>query len=183
MRAKYNVARCCYRWSLAVFFALMNIAVINAVIIYRENSNEKISRKDFLDILFRDLTKPLLMERVNKSQISPDLRGIIRKCLNLPPEVPITSRNDRHLCAYCAATKNRKTKTSCVSCSNLICGEHTVKLCTACHRKLTASNNHYEEWFRGLSFFSAFSSLFFCFFFFQVTYDNQTFHHCFASLE
>lgn len=53
---EYSVARVSCRWSLTVFFSLMNIAGINGQIIYYENTNEVISRGLFLKELGKELT-------------------------------------------------------------------------------------------------------------------------------
>lgn len=56
----YSVARKCARWPLAKFYALLNIAGLNAMVIHKENTKEKMTRLDFLKTLCRELFKDQL---------------------------------------------------------------------------------------------------------------------------
>jgi len=48
LKGEYSVSRISCRWSLTIFFSLMNIAGINSQIIYRENTGKILSRREFL---------------------------------------------------------------------------------------------------------------------------------------
>lgn len=146
MRSKYNVARCSLRWPLTLFFAMMNIAIINAWVIYKLNSRTILPRKVFIEKLATDLTKPLLFQRLQKPHLSQDVRPVIRKCLGVSTDEPVQQLMEQGLCAYCPRVKNRKTKSTCQSCLSLICGIHTIKVCTSCYNKMIMRDSDYEDY-------------------------------------
>jgi len=57
LKGEYSVSRISCRWSLTIFFVLMNIAGINGQINFRENTNQLISSRLFLKTLGKELTK------------------------------------------------------------------------------------------------------------------------------
>ncbi|XP_022160703.1 uncharacterized protein LOC111026853 [Myzus persicae] len=61
MKGEYSVARISCRWPLTIFFSLMNIAGINSQIIYRENTDKMITRREYLKTLGQELTKPYMV--------------------------------------------------------------------------------------------------------------------------
>lgn len=135
MRGKFDVARASRRWPLTLFFALMNIVVINATVIYNSNSLTKITRKEFIENIAVELTKPLLEIRIQNARILTGTRQLARKCLGLAEEIPAEDAELRALCAYCPAHRNMKTKSKCVNCTKLIClKSHTIKICSSCYK-------------------------------------------------
>ena len=56
LKQTYSVARVSRRWTLTLFFSLINIGRINAYIVHKENTvNKQLKRTDFLKTLARDL--------------------------------------------------------------------------------------------------------------------------------
>jgi len=58
--AMYTVQRATHRWTMAMFYGMINIAVVNALVIYAHNMRKdqpekKIKRKDFLIRIAHDL--------------------------------------------------------------------------------------------------------------------------------
>ncbi|KAL4104514.1 hypothetical protein QTP88_019809 [Uroleucon formosanum] len=75
IKGEYSVARISCRWSLTIFFSLMNIGGINSQIVFRENTGIYLSRREFLKTLGKELTKPFMLERLQM----PTLRTSIRQ--------------------------------------------------------------------------------------------------------
>lgn len=149
MRAKYNVARASRRWPLTLFFAVMNVALINSLVIYNHNTRDTVGRREFIETLAFDLIKPWVTERLKKPSISLELRHIMKKFIAAMPHQSDEDDEDNEihegLCAYCPRRKNKKTKSKCFECCKSICGEHTVKMCNICHDKLQATQDAYEQ--------------------------------------
>lgn len=51
LKGEYSVARISCRWPITIFFSLMNIAGINSQIIFRDNTNQTITRRSYLKML------------------------------------------------------------------------------------------------------------------------------------
>jgi len=63
--ARYTVQRATRRWTMAMFYGMINIAAINSLVIYAHNMRKdkpenKIKRKDFLLRIAHDLMTPFL---------------------------------------------------------------------------------------------------------------------------
>jgi hypothetical protein len=79
LKGEYSVSRISCRWSLIIFFSLMNIAGMNSQIIDRENSGKILSHQEFLKNLGRELTKPFMIDRLQQPNLSILLRQQIIK--------------------------------------------------------------------------------------------------------
>jgi len=115
LKGEYSVSRISCRWSLTIFFALMNIAGINGQIIFRENTNQLISRRLFLKTLGKELTKNHMIRRLNIPGLSFALRQNIMKFVEIKPNIEknndaVTSDTTRTKCHFCPSRKNRFTK-------------------------------------------------------------------------
>jgi len=65
MCARYTVQRATRRWTMAMFYGMINIATVNALVIYAHNMRKnqpekKIKRKDFLLRIAHDLVTPFV---------------------------------------------------------------------------------------------------------------------------
>jgi hypothetical protein len=67
MSALYNVSRPSRRWPLTLFFSLLNVGAISAYIIYKNNNNSSIKRRNFL----KEISKQLITPYINKSSSNP----------------------------------------------------------------------------------------------------------------
>lgn len=56
MARKYSVKSGSRRWPLQIFFNILDLASINAWILYNETTGENLSRKDFLFQLAEELS-------------------------------------------------------------------------------------------------------------------------------
>lgn len=143
LASNYSLARKTNRWPLAVFFHLLDIAGINAQVVYFSNNQKKILRRLFLRGLSEDLTTPLIRQRLTISCLPRELVVRIKMYLgqdiaetqtgNLPlvskQKVPAKQKR----CEKCIRKLDRKTTTQCVKCSAFVCmKDHANILCKDC---------------------------------------------------
>lgn len=77
LSANFNISRNRKRWTLTVFFTLMNVAGTNATIKYNCNNEIKIKRKQFL----KQLALMLIQYNLQKRQENPKFPRNIRSSL------------------------------------------------------------------------------------------------------
>ena len=133
--ATYNVSRNAKRWPMTVFYAVMNVAAINSVIIYRENNNSKTTRRDFL----RQLTISLSMldgylrTRMNKDNLPRELRKRIHEQIGETMTYPASENSNKYVrCRDCPSAKDKKTRHYCNKCNKPICMQHIIPNCQSC---------------------------------------------------
>jgi hypothetical protein len=71
--ATYDVSCTSRRWPLTVFYALLNVAGINAQVIFASNIETQMKRRQFLRSLAMDLMKEHRRERAACSHLSREL--------------------------------------------------------------------------------------------------------------
>lgn len=133
----YSVSRKSRRWPLTIFFGLLNIAGINGYVIHKTNNIEakQLLRRHYLKQLSLSLTKAHLEERVKTQTLPTNVKSRIK--LLLPEDATQPSTSNRIFratgrCEDCGNKKDRKTSTTCKSCSKLVCREHVTPICGAC---------------------------------------------------
>lgn len=128
MCASYSVARITRRWPLAIFFALMDIAGINAQIIYHANSQHpKIPRRIFLKGLSYTLMKPHLLQRAKIPSLPSDVSAFLRNYKEAEvAKVGECSSKKRGRCVNCGRAKNINTTIKCDFCHNFVCKRHVT---------------------------------------------------------
>lgn len=132
--ATYDVSRNSKRWPLTIFYASLNIAAINGLIINKINNNcSKRKRRQFIKQLGLSLVMEHLKLRQNVSVLPRELRQKIGKFVGESSgEPPAKKANVRKRCQVCSAKKDRKTNYTCESCNKYICIEHIVPFCADC---------------------------------------------------
>ena len=85
MCARYTVQRATRRWTMAVFYCMINIAAVNALVIYTHNMRKvqpekKIKRKDFLLRTAHDLVAPFLTQGYKLSSLPRNIKTAIVTC-------------------------------------------------------------------------------------------------------
>ncbi|XP_014480095.1 PREDICTED: piggyBac transposable element-derived protein 4-like [Dinoponera quadriceps] len=151
-----NCGRKTKRWPACIFYNMINIACINAYVVYVHNFYKKkshdpsspsekqekpLSRFDFMLKLEEQLSQPWLRERL-KMPITKSLRQSIKRCLLNGVQEPtnVEQTNDepaikkRRYCTFCDYKKQRKSKMECDLCRTPVCGEHYKKICANCDR-------------------------------------------------
>lgn len=135
---KYSVSRKTRRWSLCVFYGILNIVGINSMILlHSSNATGKQvfkNRRTYLKTLAFDLIKPHLEDRFLYKTLPMHLQesigGILGKKRSYDAPTPSKSKSGR--CSFCPRSKDRKSRTQCQKCKRFICLEHQTKICQNC---------------------------------------------------
>lgn len=131
----YDVSRSTRRWPLVVFFNLLNISAINALIIFKLNQKKSIKRNKFLEDLAWDLIKPQIEFRSKIQQIPIELRR--RACILLGQTLNDDStlrkpESTKGRCYSCGRQRDKTTRKWCEKCGKWICNEHLKNVCENC---------------------------------------------------
>lgn len=129
--SSYDCARNTRRWPMVIFYTMLNVAGINAQVIFTSNNPEtKILRRNFLRELADNLIRPYLQRRVSLTNIPRSLQ------IRLKEVCGIENDNQENVipgrCSYCGWKKNRKTRFSCFQCNTYMCLEHITAICSTC---------------------------------------------------
>ncbi|CAH0720654.1 unnamed protein product, partial [Brenthis ino] len=115
-------------WTLTLFFMLLNIASVNAQVIWSsENTNTVVQRRIFI--------RELAISLMENEKLIPSFSNIDVKRIKFSTFEHVTQfYKNRRRCKYCFRTKkiDRRTKQFCLKCGTFICKEHTVTICTVC---------------------------------------------------
>lgn len=144
MCATYNVARNVRRWPMVIFFALLNVAGINAEVIYMSNNynpNQKTNkRRIFLKGLCKELCLEQLQRRSSQTRGMPTELQIQLHQFQPPPQhqeepSPTCHDGQRKRCTKCREIKKvRYSKYKCLKCdTEVFCLEHAKMLCGKCY--------------------------------------------------
>lgn len=130
------------RWPMCLFYGMLNIAFVNAYIIYRHNvvtkGEKPLNRRKFMKHLSMALTSPYMAKRLEAPTLKRYLRDEIKN--TLPKAAPGPTEDDteepnpkkRTYCAYCPSKKKRKASGCCKKCKKVICREHNIDMCLSC---------------------------------------------------
>lgn len=128
----YNVSRNSKRWPMTIYYWMLNIAAINANIIFRENLGKNTKRTEFI----RNLGLALIYEHLKLRRDQKNIPTYIRQRISSQISEPRSSAQNipgRYVrCGDCPNKKGRKTKHACASCGNVICMEHGTFFCKNC---------------------------------------------------
>ena len=146
--AQYTTKRKTLRWPLSLFFTLLDIAAVNATVlwvnIHPPSAEESLSRRHdrrrhLIIEMGESLTKPWLLERSSIQHVTchPRVRTAMKRVGALSDQMndaqPTTNRK-RGRCYLCARAKEQKVTLHCTQCDKFVCGMHsaTCKIVT-CH--------------------------------------------------
>lgn len=122
MARKYTVKAGSRRWPLQVFYNILDLAGINAWILYKETTGENISRKDFLF----QLSEELAIDYKELTGRSTDqVEGISSS---------ISSQNQTHISMKRKRCTNNKTNNICGTCHKRVCGKCSAKISVTCKK-------------------------------------------------
>lgn len=124
MARKYSVKAPSRRWPVHVFYNILDLAGINAWILYKEATKESISRRDFLLRLAEELRE----EYTSKNKLVPALSG--------PMHVQDPAESKKRKKCQIKKCKGNKTVNICDSCKKSVCGYCTRKV-----RKISFCSN------------------------------------------
>lgn len=143
MCATYSVSRKVRRWPLVLFFRLIDIAGINAQVIFSTNNqNNRLIRRKFLEDIGLSLLQVQLKKRVISNYLPRSLRQkafTFSEEEKLPEISPVLGKRGR--CAICPRNKDIKTKTSCQKCKTFMCLKHMETVCNDCFEKNECSTD------------------------------------------
>jgi hypothetical protein len=85
MCARCTVQQATHRWTMVMFYGMINIAAVNALVIYAHNMRKdqpekKIKRKDFLLRIAHDLVKPFVTQRYKLPTLPRNIKTAIVMC-------------------------------------------------------------------------------------------------------
>ena len=149
-----QVKRGTKRWPLCIFYGMIDIAALNALIVWKAknpqwNKNKKYQRRLFLEELGLSLVSSLLDFRSKTSKfLKKDIENALAlvgypmvKNLQEPEPEPEPNENStqpkkRKRCSICERSKDKKTSIQCCRCSEFVCNEHSVNLiyCINCSK-------------------------------------------------
>jgi hypothetical protein len=133
LRATYEVSRNSRRWHLTVFYAHLNVAGINAQVIFASNVETQIKRRQFLRRLAMDSMKEHRGEHAARSHVSRELRTKLKQRITSPSREPEEKRPKlQGRCAICPLSNDRKIKYMCQKCEKFLCLQHVIPLCEEC---------------------------------------------------
>ncbi|CAK1591007.1 unnamed protein product [Parnassius mnemosyne] len=141
--AIYSCSRKTRRWPQAIFYRVLDIAGINAYVLYGQCEGTKLRRGDFLMHLSRELVLPALKQRVYNEKLPRELRLTLRRVLGQdlpPPPLPESSNepstSSRKLCRICPSKLKRQTRFVCCICAKHICLQCSSQICVDCKTEL-----------------------------------------------
>lgn len=141
MAKKYSVKSSSRRWPVQVFYNILDLAAINAWIIYKQTTGKKISRLNFLMDLAESLRNPYLDD---KNVINSETNSVMAvRAQNTGHKRKISTE---HSCSiippkrqHCQTKKcKNKSSTKCYDCQKIICGN----LRTAVVHRMRSSHVH-----------------------------------------
>ena len=106
----------CRRWPLAVFFNILDLAGVNAHILYKQKTGSNISRRKFLF----ELSAQLRAAHVVRNENIPD--DILK-----PRKLP-----KRQNCRVLLRCKRNRASMSCLKCKQPTCGQCLMSICVKC---------------------------------------------------
>lgn len=131
--AAYNCARITRRWPMVIFYGALNIAGINAYVIYKNNVQTKLGRGVFLENLGNQLLEPHTKKRFYTKNLPKTIKLRIGEIYNITDEANEAPTNLVYgRCSYCSSKKSRKTKYRCFKCKKFMCLEHVTPACKEC---------------------------------------------------
>lgn len=116
-----SVKVACRRWTVHVFWNLIDIILLNAFIVYKEVNKSKISRIQFLRNVIAELLDEPHGGEANESLLAGER--------NLPSDFKLVSKKR---CQKKIVCTNNHTTTTCVSCGEPVCGSCSFWLCMVC---------------------------------------------------
>jgi len=149
--ARYTVQRATRRWTMAMFYGMINIAAVNALVIYANNMRKdqpdnKIKRKYFMLRITHDLVIPFVTQRFKLSTLPRNIKTAIVTCgffsdseqntMQDPEDYEAISRKQRH-CHVCSRSREVKTQFVCKGCGHYVCKDHMIMIviCDICKNK------------------------------------------------
>lgn len=147
--AQFSVGRRTRRWPMAIWFALMDIAGVNARILYQSVAPDYCKeRRLFLVALGRSLIHNQLARRSQMTNIPRELKILVKRVAGNGNEIPQTCGRQqleneadqqpqapkRQRCHLCPRAGDKKHPTKCSQCGKGVCKVHSKQeiVCESC---------------------------------------------------
>ena len=116
MMRQYSFKAGARRWPVAVFYNILDLAGINAFMVYKKRTGDKISRRDFLFKLATELCEGYIVERSSRNgTIVTHYRQLLKN----------QSRESKQCQIAANFTQNRTSK-PCFKFNKTVCGKFTA---------------------------------------------------------
>lgn len=139
MCRSYSCAKRTKRWASATLFRLIDIACINAQIIFTmHDPSENLSRRQFLKKLVSELVKPHLSGRAKLTTLPTPVRQTAAKIANVPfsfneeEGLPKNGTGKKRRCQVCPRPNDCKSAYCCQGCQRCICRKRAFLFCRDC---------------------------------------------------
>jgi len=136
---------------MAMFYGMINIAAVNALVIYANNMRKdqpekKIKRKYFLLRIAHDLVTPFVTQRYKLSTLPRNIKTAIVLCgfvsdseenAMQDPEDYEAISSKRRRCHVCSSSRDVKTQFVCKRRGHYVCKDHKrmIVTCDTCKNK------------------------------------------------
>ena len=151
--ADYSCQRGTQRWTLVVFYNIVDIAWFNGYIIYMKQhpsymSGKNHKRRIYIEDLAFELVMPYMIRRKNSANLSHFIKTGINEILqykkqNIADDVDAdvistisTQKDQRKRCFLCPRAKDKKTNLICYKCTKFVCRDclkqTNPNLCSIC---------------------------------------------------
>ena len=151
MCARYTVQRATRRWTMAMFYGMISIAAVNALVIHAHNMRKDqlektLKRKEFLLRIAHDLVTPFVTQRYKLPTLPRNITTAIVMCGFLyetegnvrqgPEDYEAISRK-RGRCHVCSRNRDVKTQFVCKGCGHYVCKDHMsmIVTCKTCKNR------------------------------------------------
>ncbi|XP_018368816.1 PREDICTED: uncharacterized protein LOC108764906 [Trachymyrmex cornetzi] len=132
----YSTCRKTKRWTMRLFFGMLDQAVVNSNILYNLNDrNNAMKRYNFIEDLAIMLAGPYMQNRLQHANLQKRLRISICAILRIEEPQPEERKHKletRKRCYYCKNTADKKTWICCFMCGKPICEQHRTYVCLDC---------------------------------------------------
>jgi len=124
--AVYSTHRRTRRWPLAIFYAMLDIASVNARVLYScKNINSPIPRLKFGIIIGKELIIPHMKRRLLQERLPREIPQIIKRILgdktDEATQATSSNPNKRRRCYVCPSSKDTKYSNICSVCKKTVC--------------------------------------------------------------
>ena len=138
----YSCKRQTKRWPVVMWYNLLDVAALNAFLIFStQNSEFEVGKTHKRRLFLRNLAKELVIPQMRRRlRVTTNLRSTVlvamERCgvrreenVGTVCETPVTKRKR---CHYCPSKKDRKSAMVCKKCNKNVCKEHSHVVCNNC---------------------------------------------------
>ena len=150
---EYTVRRATRRWTMALFFNLIDLANINSHVIWNQNQirEAKEERKDFMKQLTLELVGEHAKRRSLNSKLQTDLLQSVKALAIISSQSSLSGSSSQVTastssstidepspvaasgrCGKCGSSKRSRTAMKCCKCNAFVCSTHRYNICLDC---------------------------------------------------